>query len=69
MQQDASTAMKGARIGKSTGAKGEIKTAEHADGTRVGVRNFSGKDGSGRPTIQINDPATKIVTKVRYEEH
>lgn len=69
LEKDASAAMKGAKVGESSGARGVVQTAEHSDGTRVSVRSFSGKDGAGRPTIQVNDRATKVVTKVRYDEH
>jgi RHS repeat-associated protein len=68
MKKDARAAMKGGKIGESPGGKGKVQTAVHSDGTRVGVRASSGKDGSGPPTIQVNDPSTKIVTKVRYGE-
>ena len=68
--QDAAAAMKGAKINSSTEVegKGVVQTAEHSDGTRVGARTFSGSDGKGPPTIQVNDPSTKVVTKVRYPD-
>lgn len=67
--KDAATAMKGADNVKTVEtSKGTVQVAEHGDGTTVSARSFSGKDGTGSPTIQVNDPSTKIVTKVRYPD-
>jgi len=65
MEKDFKQAIKGAeKIGEKETPKGVVRTAEHGDGTTVSARNFSSSD---RPSIQVNDPATTTVTKVRYE--
>ena len=68
MRQDAAAAARGAKVGEPTPtAKGSVQTATHSDGTTVSARSFSGKDGSGPPTIQVNRPKTDEVVKVRYD--
>jgi hypothetical protein len=44
-------------------AKGRVRTAELPDGTKVSARSFS---LAGRPSIQVNDPSSNQIVKVRY---
>jgi hypothetical protein len=65
MEKEFKQAAKGAeKISEKETPKGIVRTAEHGDGTTVSARNFSSSD---RPSIQVNDPATTTVVKVRYE--
>lgn len=70
-KEDTASAMKGAKTLRSIEnkeGKGIVKVAEHGDGTTVSSRPFSGRNGSGPPTIQIESPKVDIVTKVRYDQ-
>ena len=67
--RDTASAMRGAKIVKTVEnkeGKGLLQVAEHHDGTTVTSRTFSGRDGRGPPTIQIEIPKTEITTKIRY---
>lgn len=44
-------------------ARGIVHTAEFADRTKVSARSFS---LGGRPSIQVNDPSSSLIVKVRY---
>ncbi|GAB3465810.1 hypothetical protein GCM10027321_31220 [Massilia terrae] len=45
--------------------KGPLRLAELEDGSTVSARGFS---SGGQPSIQVNDPNSRQIVKVRYEE-
>lgn len=65
MHRDFSEVARGAAKVKAVETpRGIVQTAEYADGTTASARGFS---SDGRPSIQINDPSSSEIVKVRYE--
>jgi hypothetical protein len=66
MRRDFSDVARGAdKIRAVETPRGVVQTAEYADGTTASARGFS---TDGRPSIQINDPNSNEIVKVRYEQ-